>query len=156
MASAPYSTSNGPPTHTIETLIGECVGRYITATNGAVQLANLINHRTYAKCWAALMTWSDIFPLVLLSWALIRFRLPLPIYRLDYQSRHGHSAALPPLGVVLRSQTARPGFVKLVGAPSLVDQSSSLDLARSTSSTSGTNQLHSSSCWTQWNAMQCM
>ena len=43
--------------YTLETLIPDCVGRYITNGSGSVQLASLINGRTYAKCWQALVYW---------------------------------------------------------------------------------------------------
>jgi hypothetical protein len=43
--------------YTLETLIPDCVGRYITGPSGSVQLSNLINGRTYAKCWQAFVYW---------------------------------------------------------------------------------------------------
>jgi hypothetical protein len=63
--------------YTLDTILADCVGRYI-ATQGRVQLNNLINSRTYAECWAALLTW------------LAR----------QYQS--GFSVSLAPLGVIVQ------------------------------------------------------
>jgi len=44
--------------YTLETLIPDCVGRYITGDKGNVQLLELIDGRTYAKCWQALNYWT--------------------------------------------------------------------------------------------------
>jgi dynein heavy chain len=47
-----------PPTaYTAESLIPDCVGRYITNSSGAVQLVHLINGKTYAACWQAFIYW---------------------------------------------------------------------------------------------------
>mgnify|MGYP001076737985 CR=1 FL=1 len=53
------ATAGGmPPTaYTAESLIPDCVGRYITAPSGAVQLVHLINGKTYAACWQAFVYW---------------------------------------------------------------------------------------------------
>ena len=64
--------------YTLETLIPDCVGRYITNPGGAVQLASLINGRSYAKCWQALIYW------------------------LVNQYDLGHSTNLTPLGAIIR------------------------------------------------------
>lgn len=41
----------------MENLIPDCVGRYITSSVGTVQLSNLINCKTYTKCWQAFVFW---------------------------------------------------------------------------------------------------
>lgn len=71
--------------YTVETLIPDCVGRYITSDTGSVQLVNLINGRTYAKCWQAL-----------LYWVLNQYEL-------------GNSTNLAPLGLLIRNQSNERG-----------------------------------------------
>jgi len=67
--------------YTLETLIPDCVGRYITSpATGAVQLASLINGRTYAKCWQALVYW------------------------VVNQYDIGNSTNLSPLGIIVRKE----------------------------------------------------
>lgn len=73
--------------YTLETLIPDCVGRYITGKGGAVQLASLINGRTYAKCWQALIYW------------------------LANQHDQGNSTSLSPLGVVVRGGQGQQSFL---------------------------------------------
>ena len=65
--------------YTLETLIPDCVGRYITNASGNVQLASLINGRAYAKCWQALVYW------------------------IVSQYELGHSTNIAPLGVIVRA-----------------------------------------------------
>ena len=65
--------------YTLDTILADCVGRYI-ATQGRVQLNNLINSRTYAECWGAFLSW------------VVR----------QYQS--GFSVSLAPLGVIVYSK----------------------------------------------------
>lgn len=43
--------------YTLETLIPDCVGRYIQSPTGQVELASLIDGVTYAKCWQAFIFW---------------------------------------------------------------------------------------------------
>jgi len=72
--------------YTLETLIPDCVGRYITSSSsGSVQLAALINGRTYAKVWQALV-----------YWIVAQYEL-------------GHSTNLAPLGVIVRGNAAETG-----------------------------------------------
>lgn len=73
-----------------QTLIPDCVGRYITSEKtGSVQLASLINGRTYAKCWQALAYW------------------------IVSQYDQGNSTNVSPIGVILRSKAERDGYTKL-------------------------------------------
>lgn len=71
--------------YTLETLIPDCVGRYITNGSGSVQLASLINGRTYAKCWQALVYW------------------------IVSQYEMGNSTNCAPLGVIVRTPAANSG-----------------------------------------------
>lgn len=64
--------------YTLETLVPDCVGRYITNDKGNVHLGSLINARTYSECWQAFT-----------HWAVMQFD-------------EGHSISLAPLGVVMR------------------------------------------------------
>lgn len=52
-------TSSGTASsrYTVDALIPDCVGRYITSSGGAIQLSSLINGRTYASCWQAFIYW---------------------------------------------------------------------------------------------------
>jgi hypothetical protein len=73
--------------YTLDTILADCVGRYIAAPGGRVQLNNLINSRTYADCWGALLSW------------------------LTRQYHAGFSVSLAPLGVIVQppqSQQQRP------------------------------------------------
>ena len=68
--------------YTIETLVPECVGRYICEGNGGhLQLSALINQQCYADCWEAFT-----------QWVILQFD-------------QGHSLRLGPLGVVLVKKT---------------------------------------------------
>lgn len=44
---------------TIDALISDCVGRYITTPTGEIQVSCLISGRTYAEIWAALVQWAN-------------------------------------------------------------------------------------------------
>jgi len=44
--------------YTLDTLLADCVGRYVTTSGGKVQLSNLLSARVYADSWGALMAWA--------------------------------------------------------------------------------------------------
>ena len=46
--------------YTLDTILADCVGRYIAAQGGRVQLNNLINSRTYADCWGAMLRYARV------------------------------------------------------------------------------------------------
>jgi hypothetical protein len=63
--------------YTLDAVLADCVGRYISS-QGRVQLNNLINSRTYADCWGALLSWAN------------------------RQFQSGFSVSIAPLGVVIQ------------------------------------------------------
>lgn len=67
--------------YTLDAVLADCVGRYIS-NQGRVQLNNLINSRTYADCWGALLSWAN------------------------RQFQSGFSVSIAPLGVVIQGQSA--------------------------------------------------
>ncbi|KMS94063.1 hypothetical protein BVRB_025170, partial [Beta vulgaris subsp. vulgaris] len=42
-----------------ESLVQDCVGRYITTGRGALRLTNLINSKSYAEAWTAVQRWAQ-------------------------------------------------------------------------------------------------
>ena len=79
--------------YTLESLIPDCVGRYITSESGTVKLSDLISGRTYAKCWQAFVYW------------------------VTNQFEQGTSSNLSPLGLIIRGD----GSDKFVNAVTATD-----------------------------------
>jgi hypothetical protein len=74
--------------YTIESLIPDCVGRYITSDTGNVKLSDLINGRTYGKCWQSFTSW------------------------VGGQFENGTSSNLAPLGIIIRGDGSEKFLVE--------------------------------------------